>query len=101
MVLQFPAVNHTLLLDGILKKKKKSRVKIIAIIHDLEIIRMSNDETISWSWRWRMKKEEIDELYLFDKIVVHNDAMKEFLIKKTQDRRGKAYRFRYIRLLNR
>lgn len=82
LILQFPIVNHTLLFNNVLKQLKNRGVEIFAFIHDLEILRMSNDARNSWVSRWRMKKEEVDELYLFDRIVVHNEKMKKLLADK-------------------
>lgn len=60
------------LLRGILKLKK---IKVIAIIHDLEILRnvYINDES-----------EEIAWLKFYDKIIVHNNNMKKFILDKFQ-----------------
>lgn len=79
LIIQFPVINHTLMLKNVIKKAKKKNVKIIAFIHDLEILRLSNAKSISRLEKWRMRREELDELYLFDKIVVHNNQMRKFL----------------------
>ena len=79
LVLQFPVINHTLLFNGIVKKLRKRGIKIYAFIHDLELLRRSKDATYSAITSWRMKREELDELKEFDRIVVHNNKMKDFM----------------------
>lgn len=78
-IIQFPVVNHTLLLREVIRKAKKRKIKIIAFIHDLEILRLSNADKISIFEKWRMKREELDELYLFDYLVVHNKQMQKYI----------------------
>lgn len=79
LVLQFPIVNHSLFFSGVIKYARKRGIKTYAFIHDLEIIRLSNAEEISIGAKWRMKLEEINELELFDGIVVHNAKMKKYI----------------------
>lgn len=78
-IIQFPVVNHTLLLKEVIKKAKKRKIKIIAYIHDLEILRLLNADKMSIFEKWRMKREEIDELQLFDYLVVHNKQMQKYI----------------------
>lgn len=80
LILQFPVFNHTLLLNRAIKKAKRKGVKLYAFIHDLNCLRLSSDSSFSLAERMRMKKEEIDELHEFDSIVVHNNAMKKYMI---------------------
>lgn len=82
LILQFPVINHSLLFNKVIKKLKKRNVIIVAIIHDLELLRMSNDDRFSIAGKWRMKREELDEIKMFDKIVVHNIKMKEYILDK-------------------
>lgn len=79
LILQFPVVNHTLFLGELIKKAKNKGVHVNAYIHDLETIRLSHLSKTSVLGKWRMKKEELEELHLFDKMVVHNSRMKEYL----------------------
>lgn len=78
-IIQFPVVNHTLLLKEVIKKAKKRNIKIIAFIHDLEILRLLNADKISIFKKWRMQREELEELYLFDYLVVHNKQMQKYI----------------------
>lgn len=91
LILQFPVINHTLLFNNVLKKLKNRGVEVYAFIHDLEILRMGNDARFTRVMRWRMKKEEVDELNLFDGIVVHNEKMKKLLAEKLNVDEGKMF----------
>lgn len=82
LILQFPVINHSLFLKDALQRVKRRGVKIVAFIHDLEILRLSNAENVSILEKWRMRREEVDELLLFDYLVVHNERMKVFLHNK-------------------
>ena len=79
VIIQFPVVNHTLLFNRVIKKAKKRGIKIVAFIHDLETIRFTQSNQFSLFSKWRMRKDELDELYSFEKIVVLNKRMKEYL----------------------
>ena len=82
LIIQFPVVNHTLFFNSVMQHTKRKGIKIYAVIHDLEVIRMGNASEISFSAKWRMKREEVDELKLFDAIIVHNSKMKKYLHEK-------------------
>ncbi len=79
LVLQFPVINHTLLLGRVLRRLSGRGVRIATFIHDLELIRSSSYKKLPLLRRLCMKKEEEDELRYFDQIIVHNDKMKSFL----------------------
>lgn len=76
LILQFPVINHTLLLNRVIKKTKERGVLVYAFIHDLNCLRLSNEKNTTKIMQWRINREEIEELYEFDGIVVHNEAMK-------------------------
>lgn len=78
VVFQFPLRNHSLLFDDVLKQLNKDNIHTIAIIHDLESVRNSK-RTSSVKSKIRLLLEEQKTLNHFDKIVVHNDRMKQFL----------------------
>lgn len=79
LIIQFPVVNHTILLNDEIKRLKKRGIRIVAFIHDLDILRRVDDDSVGLAARWRMKKEEEDELREFDYIVAHNERMKEII----------------------
>lgn len=82
IIFQFPLINHTLLLTPVLKDLNKKGVQLIAFIHDLEFLRLFHNQNIPLPKRLRMKWEELDELKIFDQIVVHNAHMKELIHNK-------------------
>ncbi len=79
LILQFPISNHTLLFNSVLKKLKRRNVQVIAFIHDLEILRLTKLDYYSFAQKQRIKLEELDELRIFDHLVVHNDRMKKYI----------------------
>lgn len=81
VVIQFPAVNHSLFLGSVVKQLVKNNVTVTALIHDLELLRLSIAGEIAALTKWRLKKEELSVLHLFSKIIVHNDSMKEYMHK--------------------
>lgn len=81
LIIQFPLVNHTLLFKQVVKELKNKQIRIIAIVHDLEVLRRSKEKSYSLAAKIRMKREEIDVLHEFDGIVVHNEKMKNYVIE--------------------
>lgn len=79
VLLQFPVINHSLFLTRFISQAKKKNVKTVAFIHDLELLRNSKTNEKNLAWKFRIRKEEIDELKLFDYIVVHNEKMKSYV----------------------
>lgn len=82
VIFQFPFWHHSLFLKSVIKKTKKRGVKFVAYIHDLEYLRLSRTKDLSFMQRWRIKNEELSVMGLFDKIVVHNERMKNYIIDK-------------------
>ncbi len=81
VVIQFPAINHSIFLDSVIKKLIKNNVTVIALIHDLEILRLSLCDDAGRARKWRLEKEELSVLNLFSKIIVHNSSMKDYMHK--------------------
>ncbi len=79
VLLQFPAVNHSIFLDSVIKKLKNKNVKVAALLHDLELLRLSLEGESGAAQSWRLKKEELSVMRLFDKIIVHNDKMLDYI----------------------
>lgn len=77
--IQFPVVNHTLVLDRAIKKLVDNGVKVVALIHDLEVLRLSLSDSFSKVQKWRLKREEVSVMNLFSKIIVHNESMLEYM----------------------
>ncbi|MDO4803615.1 MAG: hypothetical protein Q4A32_02190 [Lachnospiraceae bacterium] len=76
LVIQFPPINHSLMLPMQLGRLKKRGVHLVAILHDVEILRGAKRKDKSLKNRMRKHFEEKLCLGYFDRIVVHNKAMK-------------------------
>lgn len=91
LILQFPPVNHTLFLASVLKDLKRKEVELVAFVHDLELLRFSRLGSLPLPERWRLKREELEVLHLFDKIIIHNGHMKSYLHKELGIRESAMY----------
>lgn len=81
LLVQFPAVNHSLFLYRVLKSLKKRGVYLIAVLHDVEAIRGLKRRNKSLKNRLRKYFEEILCLRYFDRLIVHNDRMGKMVAK--------------------
>lgn len=75
LIIQFPLINHTIFLRRILKEAKKKNLRLILIVHDLDMFR-----TLSLKRKARLFLEENHIFDLVDKIVVHNNIMLDKLV---------------------
>ncbi|MFT8726828.1 MAG: galactofuranosyltransferase [Liquorilactobacillus ghanensis] len=82
LFIQFPLQQHSIFWDFVLKKIRKKGIEIITVIHDLESVRVVKRKDISFLKGFILKKEESSVFRWSSKIIVHNDSMKEFLIKR-------------------
>ena len=79
LLIQFPIVNHSVLLSGAVKKARKRGARIILLIHDLEILRAAISGNTSGKEKIRLRLEEESLLRSCDGIIVHNRNMKKKL----------------------
>ncbi len=79
IVIQYPLNNITLFFDKILKKINKKNVLTIALIHDLDSLRITND--MKSLYKKRIINMDKETLNIYKKIIVHNDEMKKYLMK--------------------
>lgn len=79
LVVQFPVIEHSIGLASLFKKKKKEGIKLVLLIHDLELFRYAMRKDISLMRKLRLRIEELSILSISDRIVVHNDKMKKRL----------------------
>lgn len=82
LFIQFPLQQHSVFLDFVLKRLIRRGVEIITVIHDLESIRVIKRDDISFFKSFILKKEETFFLKWSSNLIVHNNPMKNFLIKK-------------------
>ncbi|MBQ8054690.1 MAG: sugar transferase [Lachnospiraceae bacterium] len=79
LVIQFPIVNHSVLLASCVNRARRRGAKIILLIHDLEILRAAIRGTTSFKEKIRLRLEEETLLRGCDGIIVHNSSMKRKL----------------------
>ena len=79
LVIQFPIVNHSVLLASCVNKVRRRGARIILLIHDLEILRAAIRGTTSFKEKIRLHLEEDSLLRGCDGIIVHNSSMKKKL----------------------
>lgn len=79
LIIQFPIIEHTILISKVFKQLKKKGVSIILIIHDLELLRRGRKNTPIVS-RIRINAEEMQCLKKSDYIIGHNDRMNDHLL---------------------
>lgn len=81
VVVQFPAINHSLFLANFFKSCVKNNIKITLLIHDMEILRAAARETTKFTRKIRINLEEKRMLKIADRIIVHNEKMKNKLLE--------------------
>lgn len=79
LVIQFPPVNHSIFFKSVVRALVMRGVTVCALVHDLEMIRLSNSDDLTRATRLRLRLEETSVLPLFSRLIVHNDSMKRFL----------------------
>lgn len=77
--IQFPIIEHSLLLASFIKKLKAKGIRITLIIHDLEFLRVAKRSDTSIMKKIRLNLEEKKMLANCTNIIVHNDHMKQYL----------------------
>lgn len=75
LVMQFPAVSHTVLFGKVVSVLKSRGVRLVLLIHDLESLRMAMAPGVSTLGRKRVDMEESAAISYASAIVVHNDHM--------------------------
>lgn len=81
VLIQYPVRNHTILMGRLLNQLHKRGATIIALIHDLESLRLAISPDVNRKKRLRYRIEEIPALKKCDKIIVHNAHMKKKIIQ--------------------
>ncbi len=79
LLIQFPLLSHTIFGIRSIRRLKRRGVKVVLLIHDLEIIRIALGKKSLLS-TLRINIEEKSLLKACDKIIVHNASMKKTLM---------------------
>ncbi len=82
LFLQLPILYNCVFLSGVLRRAQARGVRVTALVHDLEALRMCLEEHVSLAMRLRMRLEETGVLRRCDRIIVHNDRMAALLAER-------------------
>lgn len=82
LFLQLPILYNCVFLPGVLRRARRRGVRVIALVHDLEVLRMCLEENVSRKTRLRMRLEETGALGQCDRLIVHNDPMAALLAEQ-------------------
>jgi len=82
LLIQFPMLHHSFFTTHLVKKLQRKGVKVYLIIHDLEVLRNANLDTVPLKHKIRVHLQESSLLGVADGIVAHNPIMKAFLVKQ-------------------
>jgi len=75
-------LHHSFFTTHLVKKIQRKGVKVYLIIHDLEVLRNANLDTVPLKHKIRVHLQESSLLGAADGIVAHNPIMKAFLVKQ-------------------
>ena len=81
VLIQFPVIHHSLLFNRTIRLLKKRGVKVVLLIHDLEMLRWSKRATTPLKMKLRLNAEEKSILKAADYVIAHNEIMKSQLIE--------------------
>ena len=82
LLIQFPMLHHSFFTTHHVKKAQKKGVKVHFIIHDLEVLRYANLDTVPLKHKIRVQIQESGLLGAADGIIAHNPIMKSVLVNK-------------------
>ena len=82
LLIQFPMLHHSFFTTHHVKKAQKKGVKVHFIIHDLEVLRYANLDTVPLKHKIRVQIQESGLLGAADGIIAHNSIMKSVLVDK-------------------
>lgn len=85
LLIQFPMLHHSFFTTHHVKKAQKKGVKVHFIIHDLEVLRYANLDTVPLKHKIRVQIQESGLLGAADGIIAHNPIMKSVLADKGID----------------
>lgn len=80
LYIQFPIREHSLFQALCIRKLKKRGIKVILLIHDLEVLRLGKTQNISLLKKCRLTLEEKKCLEYSSMVIAHNHKMKQYLV---------------------
>lgn len=82
LLIQFPMLHHSFFTTYLVKKLQARGVKVYFIIHDLEVLRYVNLDTVPLKHKIRVQLQESSLLKVADGLIAHNPIMKSVLVNK-------------------
>lgn len=82
LLIQFPMLHHSFFTTYLVKKLQARGVKVYFIIHDLEVLRYVNLDTVPLKHKIRVQLQESSLLKAADGLIAHNPIMKSVLVNK-------------------
>lgn len=79
LVVQFPLVLHTIAFSRILRSMQRRGIRVVLLLHDVELLRFARAAQTGWFGRLRIAVEEKRALSQCDAIIVHNESMAQQL----------------------
>ena len=82
LLIQFPMLHHSFFTTHLVKRMQRKGVKVHFIIHDLEVLRYANLDTVPLKHKIRVHLQESSLLKQADGLIAHNPVMKSVLVGK-------------------
>ena len=82
LLIQFPMLHHSFFTTYLVKRLQARGVKVYFIIHDLEVLRYVNLDTVPLKHKIRVQLQESSLLKIADGLIAHNPVMKSVLVNK-------------------
>ena len=82
LLIQFPMLHHSFFTTHLVKRMQRKGVKVHFIIHDLEVLRYANLDTVPLKHKIRVHLQESSLLKQADGLIAHNPVMKSVLVDK-------------------
>ena len=82
LLIQFPMLHHSFFTTHLVKRIQRKGVKVHFIIHDLEVLRYANLDTVPLKHKIRVHLQESSLLKQADGLIAHNPVMKSVLVDK-------------------
>lgn len=82
LLIQLPMLHHSFFTTRLVRKIQRIGVQVYFIIHDLEVLRYANLDTVPLKHKIRVHLQESSLLKIADGIIAHNPIMKSVLVDK-------------------
>ena len=82
LLIQFPMLHHSFFTTRLVRKIQRRGVQVYFIIHDLEVLRYANLDTVPLKHKIRVHLQESSLLKVADGVIAHNPIMKSVLVEK-------------------